>query len=966
MLPGRLRELGGAPSGSGSAIDLGGLVLKQAICIANEQLYRYESLVYSILGIIFLSTPHLSSTPIETLQATYNILRASGIKVPKPSADYAADESTIISNLAKRFESLVGKLLCTTHAPLEQFLAVPSGHADVCRLGDDHNDSLPAMISFVTSAWQYAERTITARLEASPELSMTNSSAVNTEGSSKTDFIKVPSSTGATSSRREPKLPCMALDAYDRNKDFFGREDVLDLIGQALLPQKEKMLSSENDGLRQFALCGFGGLGKTEIALEFAHRHKHKFDAVFWVRADASSKLNQTYCDLSVRLGLEEPSDSKNYTVSREVLKGWLSDPWKPAAGQDEAFKAAAPSSAQATWLLIFDNADDPYVLTDFWPQGSGSVLITSRDPLAKVAFSTAPSGIDLHPLREQEGATLLKKMTHGTENADAAARNISNSVGGLPLALAQIASIVMRQDLTLEEMWVLYSDRSEHSSLHGLNFKPNTPQYPHSIATVWAFERLRPAARAFLDVLAFLDPDRIQEDLFAESISDEMLPDFPTAGSSYREARTDLLQSSLVKRNKESFELTMHRLVQDAARAKLGTRKFNAIFSLIVHLIWSNWPSAMPKAFLQSADLQPKITNQRLVVGRWPRCAALYPHVLRLKDLWQLTHHIPPVVKMKFAALLNDAAWYQNERGRTRDPDGFFEASLDICENSGHPNKDALLIDIHFCLGAIAADSNRHTASREHKETSFAIQTKAYEELERVDERLAMNYAELAISRVQDGRYDEGVAAFLRQQEISKSLGNYIPQSREANLGLAYMMQGKLLESETILVQSIEARQKALGKEDKESFRTGKLIYALGNLRALQGRLDESYDCHVDAWNRFLATVGNQDHRTADVGHKIAEHYLRRCQYDDALTITNDILKVWKRDPEAYTPEIARTSFLKSTIQEKLGLVEQAAKTRSEACRLRRQWLGDAAAGDGDDSLQPKDFDGLVTFWSR
>lgn len=469
----------------------------------------------------------------------------------------------------------------------------------------------------------------------------------------------VPPSIGASSSRREPKLPCIALDAYDRNKDFFGREDVLDIIAEALLPQEEKLLSSENDGLRQFALCGFGGLGKTELALEFAHRHKNKFDAVLWVRADATAKLNEAYCELSVRLGLEERSDSKNYTVSREMLKGWLSDPWKPAAAQDEAFKAATPNTAQATWLLIFDNADDPYILTDFWPQGSGSVLITSRDPLAKVAFSTAPSGIDLHSLHEQEGATLLKKMTRNKENADYAARSISNSVGGLPLAIAQLASVVMRQDLTLGEMWELYRDRSEHASLHGLNFKPNTPQYPHNIATVWAFERLRPAARALLDVLAFLDPDRIQEDLFVDFAPHETVPDFPAAGAQYREARTDLLQSSLVKRNKESLELTMHRLVQDAARAKLEAGKFNALFSLMVHLIWSNWPSAMPKASFQSVELQPKVTNQRLVVGRWPRCASLYPHVLKLKDLWELTQAISPVTKMRFAALLNDAAWY-------------------------------------------------------------------------------------------------------------------------------------------------------------------------------------------------------------------------------------------------------------------------------------------------------------------
>jgi hypothetical protein len=88
------------------------------------------------------------------------------------------------------------------------------------------------------------------------------------------------------------------------------------------------------------------------------------------------------------------------------------------------------------------------------------------------------------------------------------------------------------------------------------------------------------------------------------------------------------------------------------------------------------------------------------------------------------------------------------------------------------------------------------------------------------VDERLALCYSELSISRIQDGRLEEGVAALLREKEIRMSLGTYLPLSREANLGLAYMLQGDLDAAESLLVESLNAREKIFGKNDKESFR--------------------------------------------------------------------------------------------------------------------------------------------------
>lgn len=162
----------------------------------------------------------------------------------------------------------------------------------------------------------------------------------------------------------------------------------------------------------------------------------------------------------------------------------------------------------------------------------------------------------------------------------------------------------------------------------------------------------------------------------------------------------------------------------------------------------------------------------------------------------------------------------YQHERGQTRQFDGFFDLARILCEDADDDDRNAILSDIHFCLGAIAADSNDHTTSRQHKEASFKLQKAISDSIGSVDERLALCYSELSISLIQDGQLDEGIAALRREKEIRQSLGTYIPLSREANLALAYMLQGKYDLAESLLWESLKTREKLYGKNDKESFR--------------------------------------------------------------------------------------------------------------------------------------------------
>ena len=128
---------------------------------------------------------------------------------------------------------------------------------------------------------------------------------------------------------------------------------------------------------------------------------------------------------------------------------------------------------------------------------------------------------------------------------------------------------------------------------------------------------------------------------------------------SNYIEARADLLQSSLVQRDKQKQQISVHRIVQDAILATMDVTKKRYMFDQVVRILWADWPSAMPKLSKEPELPRSKSTGGRLHVGRWPICAAIYPHVLRIHQLWSSISDLSEATNLLFAKLLNEAAWY-------------------------------------------------------------------------------------------------------------------------------------------------------------------------------------------------------------------------------------------------------------------------------------------------------------------
>lgn len=415
-------------------------------------------------------------------------------------------------------------------------------------------------------------------------------------------------------------------------------------VEEHLLPIPHTQDLNGVDDLKSFAICGMGGLGKSEIATEFMYKHHMEFDAVFWLQADQATTLQNGFSHMAVELGLEE-TESKDQDVSIDLVKAWLAQPVRKHEQTENA------DGNLARWLIIFDNVDDPEDLNDYWPQfGRGSVLITSRDPTSKhnvYSRDKGSSGIDLPPLTNEEGAKLLMRLTDNDSAAFDQALAVSQRLEGLPLGIIQMAGVINRRDYTFEEFLRHYNEKS-FADLHALNPGWRDQVYTHNLASVFALEQLSRdsvSAATLLDVLSVLHADAIPETLFTSGTEQVMLTNFPTNEEEYQQARLDLTRRSLVTRNKQQLELRIHRVTQDVARAKLSNERLRNVFNAAVHLVSAVWP------FPTMAE--------RHNISRWQACEDLLPHVVRMHEL-----HGFFLAKDKlfggseaFARLLTDAA---------------------------------------------------------------------------------------------------------------------------------------------------------------------------------------------------------------------------------------------------------------------------------------------------------------------
>ncbi len=271
---------------------------------------------------------------------------------------------------------------------------------------------------------------------------------------------------------------------YVRNEFFTGRESVVTAIRRGFaLPKK---------AVQAQAISGLGGLGKTQIAVEYAYHYRDTYAAVFWLDAESELSLKAGFGELARLMKLPHRENDLDQAVL--AFKQWL--------------------ATEPGWLLIFDNADLPAVLKPFLPLvDHGHVLITSRAQDFQDLGILNP--VELKRLTVAEGTAFLLdrcRFQDADQAERAAAAELAGALDGLPLALEQAAAYIIERKASFRRYLETYRIR-------GLKlFEARSPafgQYNKSVPTVWlanfeAVEEDSPAAADVLRLSAFLAPEAI------------------------------------------------------------------------------------------------------------------------------------------------------------------------------------------------------------------------------------------------------------------------------------------------------------------------------------------------------------------------------------------------------------------------------------------------------------------------
>jgi len=546
-----------------------------------------------------------------------------------------------------------------------------------------------------------------------------------------------------------------------RIASFTGRANELDRLDAILM--REKPVAVTHASVGRVAVQGMGGVGKTALAIEYAHRFRGLYAGVCWCPAETRTGLLSALASLAVTLGAASAEE----------------------ADVEKAAKAALRRLAEqrATWLLVYDNVTAPDAIADLVPSAGARVLITSRfSDWSEFAEEVA---LDVLPL--EEAVALLESRTGRSDVLGA--KTLAEALGHLPLALDHAAAYCKRAQVHFAD----YAERA--SSL--INTAPRGTGYPRSVAATFDLAiaqavRQCPTAEALMAYLAQGAPERIPMILVEGAVDDE---------AERLQALAALAEVSLVQHH--PFEdgtpaVTVHRLVQAVARARSEAN--------------GSVQDARGRVIARLVAIYPKnVDNPQ----SWPLCAQLTPHLLRLRDTPDTTSDIADWPK-----LLDCAGGYFLGRAVYSQAEPLLRDALAIREKSLGPEHPDTATSLNHLAGLLMGRGNLAEA-RPLCERALAIQEKALGPEHPDTAQSLHNLASLLSSQgdIAGARplYERALAI----QE--KALGPEHPATARSLDNLASLLshQGDIAGARPLYERALAIREKALGPEHPDMAQT-------------------------------------------------------------------------------------------------------------------------------------------------
>jgi len=671
-------------------------------------------------------------------------------------------------------------------------------------------------------------------------------------------------------------------------------------IERALLPRRQHRRK------KIFVVHGLGGMGKTQLAVEFARKHHPRFSSVFWLDGQTQNSLKQSIANSASRIPEGQiAEESRSYSTSgdgninavvKDVL-GWLTNP------------------DNTEWLLIFDNVDrdhrqrdaDPnaYDVTHYFPGADhGSILITTRlFYLEQLGASLGLKTVDMYQahaiFQSRYGRSVgktayvlnsLKRIacTHHNTNDpstdQAEIETLLSLLHGLPLALAQAASYLRETGIDFATYIKFY--KQQWKELMEPHDDTGTPlqDYPdRSVWTTWtiSFSAIREKNEAAANLLllwAHLDNKDVWYGLLAAALHEltdhkydpaECLPAWLHGIASSELKFTDTIRLlhnySLIEDMEGLASYATHPVVhQWALHMQDETQRVNLARLAVIVIGW-----VLPNEYAEEF-----LTMQRRLFAH-AHCSSQWILTSVANRSHRRGHACSVVsVEEKHAELILNAVIehgflckYQN---KLIEAEKVFQYALQESELAFGPEHE-LTIKIVGSLGIVYADQGKLAEAELMYQRALGEQEKIFNS-EHEDTLSTVN--NLGALYKNQGRLAEAELMYQRAlQGREKALGpeHVVTLTTVYNLGNLYQDQGKPAEAEKLYQRALQGYQKTLGSENVGTHEPAlDVMYNLGDLYERQGKLTEAKEMFTRAFAGDQTVFGPSHPRSQEASWRI------------------------------------------------------------------------------------------------
>jgi tetratricopeptide (TPR) repeat protein len=731
---------------------------------------------------------------------------------------------------------------------------------------------------------------------------------------------------------------------FQRNPFFTGREEILEALHMQLHVEQVVALT------QSYAIRGLGGIGKTQIALEYAYRHTLEYSAIFWIDAETIEHIMSSLLRIAELLQLPERQEADQQRIVAAVQR-WL--------------------NTHSQWLMIWDNVEDLKLLQRLLPSTrQGAVLITTRHQ----ALGTLAWGMDLAPMGREEGMLFvlrrakvldpeatseqIHKLAVSMPAEYAAAEKLVEAMGGVPLAIDQAGAYIEETGCGVS----IYLQRYEQQRARLLDRRGDLGgDHPHSLTATFLLaskriEREQSAAADLLHVCVLLHAEAIPEELFlagAAYLGPE-LASLATDPYQLDQAIAVLRSLSLVQRQPEARTLSIHRLLQAVLRERMIESEqaewlrrviaaLNAIFPDVTHEAWGQCERLLPHVLAvataipdyagdrELAETLQKAGDYLCCRARYEQAEPLYQRALSIgKRVWGPEH---PQIAYPFCSL----AYLFYEQGKYQQAEPLYHKALQIREQVLGPTHPDVAYTLER-LGMLYWKKGKYEQAKPLYQRALRIQELA-NGAEHTEIAHLLN--DLAILSVEQGEHEQAQTLYQRALSMwERTLGANHPNTAMAfnNLADLYIQQGKYEQAEPLCEQALRICKQALGAEHPE------VAYPLRHLADLymeQGKYEQAEPLYQQVLHIWEQALGPDHPNLAYPFHGRAILLTRQGKYEQAEPLYQQALRIWEQALGPDHPQVAHPLNNLAVLYTAQRKYEQAEPLFQRALTLREQHFG-------------------------